>query len=138
MVRALPYIVPIALALFGLIDLSRSNAVERAGIHPLAWVAIIVLLPVVGPIAWIAVSRQRAAAARQAASGGGRGTARPAPGRPQTRRTGPLAPDDDPDFLWKLEQERRRQARGTGGAGGTTGGDAPDDTVPEDGNGRPS
>ncbi|WP_188037645.1 PLDc N-terminal domain-containing protein, partial [Actinotalea sp. JY-7885] len=83
MVRALPYIVPLALALFALIDLSRSSAVERAEIHPAAWVAIIVLLPVVGPVAWIAVSRSRIAAARRAA--GGTAPTRPAPGRPKPR-----------------------------------------------------
>ena len=111
MVRALPYIVPIALALYALIDLSRSQVVERAGIRPLAWVAMIVLLPVVGPVAWIAVSRSRRVG----------GTSRPAsPGRPSmpggpvrpTRRPGPVAPDDDPDFLWRLEQQHRRQTDG--------------------------
>lgn len=124
MVRALPYVIPIALALFALIDLSRSSAVERAEIHPLAWAAIIVLLPVVGPVAWILVSRQRAAAARQGGSAGGAGPVRPGPTRPP-RRSGPVAPDDDPDFLWRLEQERRRRAReagtGTGGTAGTAG-----------------
>lgn len=122
MVRALPYIVPIALALYALIDLSRSQVVERAGIRPLAWVAMIVLLPVVGPIAWIAVSRSRRAG----------GTPRPAaPGRPSmpggpvrpTRRPGPVAPDDDPDFLWRLEQQRRRQ---TGGHPTDRAGDRPE------------
>ena len=111
MVRALPYIVPIALALYALIDLSRSQVVERAGIRPLAWVAMIVLLPVVGPVAWIAVSRSRRVG----------GTSRPAsPGRPSmpggpvrpTRRPGPVAPDDDPDFLWRLDQQHLRQTDG--------------------------
>ncbi|WP_199425013.1 PLD nuclease N-terminal domain-containing protein [Actinotalea solisilvae] len=125
MVRALPYVIPIALALFALIDLSRSSAVERAEIHPLAWAAIIVLLPVVGPVAWILVSRQRAAAARHGGSAGPSGPARPGPARPP-RRSGPVAPDDDPDFLWRLEQERRRRARETGGTGGPTGTSADD------------
>lgn len=120
MVRALPYIVPLALALFALIDLSRSSSVERAEIHPAAWVAIIVLLPVIGPIAWIAVSRTRSAAARNAS--GGTTPPRPVPGRPgpRPRRTGPVAPDDDPDFLWRLEQQQRRR-RHTEGAPGTSG-----------------
>ena len=111
MLRALVYVVPIALAIFALIDLARSLPEERAGLRRALWVAIIVLLPVLGPIVWIAVSRT---------SRGGSGPARPrptppkAPGRgplrPPTRRPGPVAPDDDPDFLWRLEQERRRAA----------------------------
>lgn len=133
MVRALPYVIPIALALFALIDLSRSSAVERAEIHPLAWAAIIVLLPVVGPVAWILVSRQRAAAARQAGgAGGAAGPVRPGPTRPP-RRSGPVAPDDDPDFLWRLEQERRRRARGQApDAGGTDPADGSDDPTKDE------
>ncbi|GEN80943.1 PLD nuclease N-terminal domain-containing protein [Actinotalea fermentans] len=111
MLRALVYVVPIALAIFALIDLSRSLPEERAGLRRTLWVAIIVLLPVLGPIVWIAVSRNSRA---------GSAPARPrplppmAPGRgplrPPTRRPGPVAPDDDPEFLWRLEQERRRAA----------------------------
>ena len=36
-------------------------------------------------------------------------TGRPGPGG--RRPSGPAAPDDDPDFLWRLEQERRREER---------------------------
>lgn len=133
MVRALPYIVPLALALFALIDLSRSSSVERAEIHPAAWVAIIVLLPVIGPIAWIAVSRTRSAAARNAS--GGTTPPRPVPGRPgpRPRRTGPVAPDDDPDFLWRLERDQRRRTQ-AGGEGSEDPGD--DDAPAPDTDGR--
>lgn len=90
MLRAMVYVVPVALAIFAVIDLWRSTAVERAGLHRALWLAIVVLVPVLGPVAWIVVSRLRR------------------PARP-TRRTGPPAPDDDPDFLWRIEQERRRR-----------------------------
>lgn len=119
MLRALIYVVPVALAVYALIDLVRSTPTERPGLSRWVWVAIVVLLPVVGPIVWL-VLRRRAAGATGA---------RPAPGprRPGTpggpRRTGPLAPDDDPDFLWRLEQQqrRRRHTEGTSGAPGTSG-----------------
>ena len=119
MLKALVYVLPIALALYALIDLKRSEPVERADIHPAAWVALIILLPVVGPIAWILISRSRRAPGARTAPGARPGpNARPAPGarpvRPNSRRPGPLAPDDDPDFLWRLEQQRRRGA-GPGG-----------------------
>jgi hypothetical protein len=118
--RVLVYVVPVALAIYALIDLWRSRPEERAGLHPALWAAIIVLLPVLGPIAWILTSVYLRYQNR-AAGGPGRGQ-RPArggparPGRPP-RRQGPVAPDDDPDFLWRLERERRRREAGPGAPG---------------------
>lgn len=107
MVRALVYVVPIALAIFALFDLARSLPEERAGVRRPVWVAIIVLLPALGPIVWIVVSRTSRGSSRP-------GPTIPVPGRgplrPPMRRPGPVAPDDDPDFLWRLEQQRRRAA----------------------------
>ena len=129
MLRLMVYVVPVALAIYALFDLYRSEPSERAGIRPLVWLAIIVLLPVVGPVAWIVVSRTLGAA------GGGtpRRPTGPAPRTWPVRRPGPKAPDDDPDFLWRLEQERRR-ARDPGPAGGgrrPADGDPPDDAPQE-------
>lgn len=138
MLRALVYIVPIGLAVFALFDLRRSEVGERAGLHQAAWAAVIVLLPVVGPIVWLLVSRQTRASAPPGPSTrvpGGTG------GRPgsTTGRGRPAAPDDDPDFLWRLEQERRRRARGSGtpraGDGvdpGSPPTERPDATAPSD------
>lgn len=105
--RALVYVVPIALAIFALFDLARSLPEERAGLRRWLWVIIIVFLPALGPLTWIAVSRASRAPSRprRTPPGPGRG-----PLRPPTRRPGPTAPDDDPEFLWRLEQERRRAA----------------------------
>lgn len=109
MPRLLVYVVPVALAVYALIDLWRSDVRERAGLHPALWVAVIVLLPVVGPIAWIIISRTRRAGTPRTSGG-----TSPRPGRPA--RQAPLAPDDDPDFLWRLEQDRRRRQRREGGS----------------------
>ena len=138
--RVLVYVVPVALAIYALFDLWRSRPEERAGLHPALWAAIIVLLPVLGPVAWIFTSLYLRAQLR-AAGGPGRGQ-RPAggPARPgrAPRRQAPLAPDDDPDFLWRLERERRRREAGGGaqapGASGPTpaagGGAVPDQPSP--------
>lgn len=119
MVRALVYIVPVALAIYALFDLARSLPEERVGIRRWAWVLIVVLIPVLGPLVWILVSRWARAQSGTPPTvpplrpgpvpprtgrpaGPARGPARP------TRRSGPLPPDDDPEFLWRLEQQRRR------------------------------
>ena len=113
MPRALVYIVPVALAVYALFDLRGSDATDRAGFNPWGWAAVIVLLPVVGPLTWILVSRSR----RAGGSVGTRPTTGPSqpgprpggtPGRRPGRRPGPVAPDDDPEVLWRLEQQQRR------------------------------
>src|SRR5699024_7583188 len=88
------------------------------GVPKWAWIVLIVLLPWVGPLTWLFVGKER--------SGG-------AGGRPQRR--GPLAPDEDPDFLRTLDEDIRREQRererrrrenradGDGGAGGTAPGE---------------
>ncbi len=102
MLRILLYVLPVAFLLFGLLDLRRSEAFEREGLPRWGWVALIVLLPVLGTVVWVVVSRSRRRDARPGGPGAGRG-----------RPSGPSAPDDDPDFLWRLEQERRRHGGDT-------------------------
>lgn len=116
----LPYVLVIGLAIYSLIDLSRSTASERAGVHPFAWV-LIVLVPVLGPAAWLLVSRyQRGDIGPPPGERQGRPAAPPRPPAGPTRRRRP-APDDDPDFLRRLGRPgrppRRRPDDDTGPAG---------------------
>ncbi len=91
----------IGFVVYCVIDIVRSEDDERLGVHPALWVLLVVLFPLIGGVVWIAVSRTRRAARPV------RGAAGPAP-------SGPVAPDDDPEFLWRLDQERRRrQGKGT-------------------------
>lgn len=57
------------------------------------WAAIILLLPIVGPIAWFTSGRPRSAERRP---------------RPRPK----LAPDDDPEFLRDLERRLREEEDG--------------------------
>lgn len=57
-----------------------------------AWLFIILLLPLLGPGLWMAFGRTKAESSA-----------------PQ--RKGPVAPDDDPEFLRRVEIERRQQLR---------------------------
>ncbi|GGC09209.1 PLDc N-terminal domain-containing protein [Cellulomonas carbonis] len=114
--RYLVYVVPIGLAIYALIDLSQSRPQERAGLRPWLWAVVVVLVPVLGPVAWIATSRYLRSQQTPSAAPQRPGRARGVP-----RRRGPVAPDDDPDFLWRIERERRRREAGAG---------APDDAAP--------
>ncbi|QSB06539.1 PLD nuclease N-terminal domain-containing protein [Natronoglycomyces albus] len=68
------------------------------------WVLIIVFLPILGGILWFTFGRARPDGGGSAAKrhpNGGRG------GGPRRPR-GPVAPDDDPDFLRDLDRQLRR------------------------------
>lgn len=97
-------VLSIALTVFALADCVQTQDDKIRGIPKWAWIVLIVLLPWVGPITWLVVGRDR--------TGGS------APQRPQRR--GPSAPDEDPDFLRKLDEDIRRERRNRdqGGQGG--------------------
>ncbi|MFI6425482.1 PLDc N-terminal domain-containing protein [Promicromonospora sp. NPDC050880] len=108
--RVLLILAVVGLAVYALVDVWGSEEDERGGLPRWLWVLLIVLLPLLGPISWIVV---RVSARRSGAGpASGPGGSRPTPPRPGPRRpSGPVAPDDDPEFLWRLEQEKRRQER---------------------------
>jgi hypothetical protein len=106
--RNVGVLIVVGLLIYCLIDIARSDDDERLGAPRVLWALLVLLVPLFGSIAWLAISRLR----RPAADGGtaSRGPA----GRPVVRRRqGPVAPDDDPDFLRKLDQERRRRENGS-------------------------
>jgi hypothetical protein len=64
------------------------------------WVLIIVAVPIVGGILWFTVGRAKPPRPQP---GPGRGGAAHGPRNPQ----GPVAPDDDPDFLRDIDRRLR-------------------------------
>lgn len=114
--RLLPIVLLFALLVYALIDCVRTPSREMPGGLPKPlWLAMIVLLVGVGPLAWIIV--------RLVAATENQNPARPAPSGPRGARPPrrpprrPAAPDDDPAFLARLEAERRRAAREQRGGG---------------------
>lgn len=93
MLRALMIVVPIALAVYALVDLVQTDDEQVQGLPKLAWVALIVLIWVVGPVAWLIAGKKNR---RWGLPG--------LPTRPSgpAGRGRPLAPDDDPEFLRNL------------------------------------
>lgn len=84
--RVLPVVVAIALLVYALIDCLQTDSARFRSLNRVAWIAIIVLLPLIGPILWLAIGKVRERPQRRAAA-------------PPSR---PLAPDDDPEFLRHL------------------------------------
>ena len=92
MPRVLVAVAVLAIYVYGIVDVIRTDKNLTRGISKTAWIAVVVVLPVVGAALWFIIGRPR--------------KDRSAP-QTYTRTT---APDDDPDFLRNLEIRRRNQA----------------------------
>ncbi|MGX5356900.1 PLDc N-terminal domain-containing protein [Kocuria sp. KH4] len=114
----------VGVIVYSLIECARTDSAAMRGLRKGGWIAVIVLLPLLGALLWLFLGRPRGAAD---SSGPARGK----------------GPDDDPQFLRNLEERRRQQEQAEKlrrweedlrRGGGTTGGrPAPDGP----GNGSP-
>ncbi|GGZ01122.1 PLDc_N domain-containing protein [Streptomyces nitrosporeus] len=98
MLRALIYLLPLALTIFAFIDCLNTPEDEAKHLPKIAWVFIILLFWIVGPIVWLAAGKVRRP---------------PAGGRTpsewhRSHRTTWVAPDDNPDFLKSLKDENKK------------------------------
>ena len=96
MVRLFVFLAAVQLVLFVLALISSLSA-DRVRTMPRAlWVLVILVIPLLGPIAYAVWGRPR----------------RPAPqDRPIRRQPRPASPDDDPDFLRGMDSEQSRRDR---------------------------
>ena len=92
MLRVVVPIVILAVFVYGLVDLIRTDARLTRGISKTAWIFVQVLLPVFGASLWFLLGRPRATDTAPVAY------------------SHPVAPDDDPEFLRNLEIRHRNQA----------------------------
>lgn len=88
MLRYLPFLLIIALTIYTFIDCLNTPEEEVKHLPKVVWVIIILLFSIVGPVVWLAAGKKRTAPG----SGG--------------RRTQWVAPDDNPEFLKSLREER--------------------------------
>lgn len=98
MLRVLAILVLVSLYISFIIDVLRTPRQEARTLPKLLWLALVVLIPLIGGILWFFLGRPR-----------------PTSGSVFGRRK-PLAPDDDPKFLKGLDEEawrrRMRERRG--------------------------
>lgn len=124
MIRYLPVLIHLALFVYCLVDCIQSDADRVRNLPKGAWVVLIVLLPLVGSVAWLVAGRPLGGSAPRSVPWPSTATA----GFPEYERPRPLAPDDDPEFLagmrasddrheqmlrdWEADlRERERRAR---------------------------
>ncbi|MER8183845.1 PLD nuclease N-terminal domain-containing protein [Kitasatospora sp. NPDC094015] len=106
MLRNLPFLLALAFWVWAFIDCLTTPEEEVRYLPKVVWVIIVLLFPLVGSIAWLAVGKDRRAARGRAAQW----SPESAGGRPGTARPGgrQLAPDDDPEFLASLRKDNQR------------------------------
>jgi hypothetical protein len=79
------------------------SVLERSRVRflpKIAWIVLVIVLPIAGPVIWFIVGRGRP---------GENNTA--SPSGPSSGRLGPIAPDDDPDFLGRLNRDQEQEQR---------------------------
>ena len=135
--RALPVIIAVVLLIYALITWQRCPQELMEGRLPKPiWLAIIVALPIVGPLAWILTTwvhtrevgastddividlreqLRRAAGSTDPYGGSGEGAEgrlqdlyerlRNGGRKPPKSNPQPATPDDDPEFLWRIQRE---------------------------------
>jgi Phospholipase_D-nuclease N-terminal len=99
--RGLPVLIELGLLIYCLIDAIQTPAHEVRNLPKAAWVVLIVLVPLVGGIAWLVAGRPVGGRARHVPWPSGPTAGLPEYERP---RRGPVAPDDDPAFLAQLRK----------------------------------
>lgn len=91
------WLIPVLIAvdIFAIVDIILIDKARVRVLPKVVWVAIVVLLPVIGLLLWFFLGRER--------RGGGGGS------RGEQRRQ--VAPDDDPNFLRNLRRDEEADER---------------------------
>lgn len=90
MLRVLMFLVPLALSVYAFIDCISTKDDDIRHMPKPIWALLVLVFPLVGSISWLI-------AGEEARCRGG--------GRPRPRQW--VAPDDNPDFLKSLDEEKR-------------------------------
>ncbi|MEG3628913.1 PLD nuclease N-terminal domain-containing protein [Streptomyces poriticola] len=104
MLRVLMFLVPLALSVYAFIDCISTKDEDVRHIPKPLWAILVLLFPLVGSISWILAGKKRHGSAPLGRAQG------PGQGRAQW-----VAPDDNPDFLKSLGQDKDRDGDKDGG-----------------------
>ncbi|MFF3498440.1 PLD nuclease N-terminal domain-containing protein [Streptomyces sp. NPDC003247] len=98
MLRVLMFLVPLALSVYAFIDCISTKDDEIRHMPKPLWAILVLLFPLVGSISWLIAGKRRSPAAEGWSGVRGGGT---------NRRW--VAPDDNPEFLESLKEEKRKK-----------------------------
>ena len=93
-------ILAVALWAYCIFDVISTEEALMRNMPKVMWLIVVILLPTVGAVAWLLLGRPIGAGLRPGDTTPHRPARRPAPR--------PMAPDDDPTFLARLDEETRR------------------------------
>lgn len=105
MFRVLAFLALLFLIVYAVLDVAQTDDDrDRLGLPKWLWVGLIILTSGGAALVWLIVKY----------------FINPKRDQPPTPRQGPVAPDDDPDFLWRLQQQVRRERDEDSGSGPDT------------------
>lgn len=84
-------LIAVILLVAALVDVIRIEPSRVRALPKGVWAVIVVVIVIVGPILWFALGRERR--------------------RDTGRARGPVAPDDDPEFLRRIANEKEQEQR---------------------------
>jgi hypothetical protein len=102
--RVLPALIELTLLIYCLIDAIQTPAEEMRNLPKVAWILLILFIPLIGGIAWLVAGRPQRGSSRQVPW-----PATQTAGFPEYERPRVLGPDDDPDFLREMKRGNDEQ-----------------------------
>ncbi|HEY3438586.1 MAG TPA: PLDc N-terminal domain-containing protein [Actinotalea sp.] len=143
MIRLLPAWLEVIVLVFCLIDAIQADTTQVRNMKKVYWIILIIVVPVIGGIAWLVAGRPEAGAAQRRVPWPSTKTA----GLPERQRP-PRGPDDDEQFLadlrasdaqhekmlaeWEKQLRERETRLRDDDSPGEPGGGAPGDGAPSD------
>jgi hypothetical protein len=106
MIRLLPFAIEAFLVVFGVVDCVLSDASRIRNLPRWAWILLIVVIPLVGCIAWLVGGRPFRSSRRVTTP---KSADSPTWEHPPYQR--PIAPDDDPNFIAQLKRTNTEHER---------------------------
>ena len=96
MLRYVPALLSLALTVYCVIDAFQTPEADMRSLPKMAWIIVVLLFPVIGPVAWLLFGRPTRHSLRTSSQ------QQVEERRRDEDRRRPRGPDDDPDFLKDL------------------------------------
>ncbi len=106
MLRILPIVIELVLLVVCLIDAAQTPQNSIRNLPKWLWMMLIVVVPIVGPIAWLVAGRPRRNSQRSAPRSSNSAAGLPRYERPPASMR---APDDNPEFLASIKQSSEHE-----------------------------